>query len=214
MQGARYASRFSASPRLRGESLCLPQQNRRRLYFHRHPARRLRINPAINQRLRHHSDRPLDLPEIPKSYSRLRQQRPPCFRPTPRHVLLRRMAVADVRAFFRRRLALLPIPPEHLAPPVIRIPGLRTLAVGHSHLIVAIHHRFLSDHARSPDHQMTRSGALRTRPLPPYRSTMIPKHLHHSSPAIRLQIGVESSQTGLDFGSLASLDSLPLLAKY
>lgn len=116
-----------------------PQQFRHRLQLHHQPARRFAVNPAVNQCLRHDSNRHLYALKIrqqvchlalrPALPAHLRyrfcQHRPPRTLSAHRGRQLPCMRIANVRAFLRRGFALLSIPAEHLAPPVIGVPRLR-----------------------------------------------------------------------------------------
>ena len=129
---------FSAPPRLRDEPLLASQQNRRVLQLHRQLSRRLAINPAVNQRLRHQADRALNRPEVPEYVSQ-RKTPGPCGTHMQRHLgqdhsplllaharrfLLLRMLVTDRLALDGRGFALLSVPAEQLAPPVIGVASL------------------------------------------------------------------------------------------
>jgi hypothetical protein len=105
--------------------------------MHHHLSRRLAINPAVDQRLGHHRQRYLDAPEIheqvghfalrlaPSAHLRdcLLQNRPPCPIPAHGRGQLAGMRMANKRACLRRGFALLATLAEHLAPPIVAIPG-------------------------------------------------------------------------------------------
>jgi hypothetical protein len=107
--------------------------------MHQHPSCCFAIDPAMNQRPGYHCQRYLNALEIgekiahlafrlaPATHLRYRfgQHNPPLQVPAKGRRLLRGVRMAYRRALFCRGLALLAIPAEQLAPPVIAVPSLR-----------------------------------------------------------------------------------------
>jgi hypothetical protein len=105
------------------------------------------------------------------------------------------MCVADLRALLRRGLALLAIPPKHLAPPVVGVPRLRRFSA----LLWVFRPVSIFHHHVFPLSAITNYGNfgnLAAACPPPLASTMIPKELSNSTPRISRQTGVELRQTG------------------
>ena len=116
-----------------------PQQFRRHLQTHQQPSCCFAINPASNQSPGHHGQRYLNALEVRKQVGhfafrfalaahlrhRFGQHHPPFQFSAKGHRLLRGMRMAYRCALLCRGLALLAIPAEQLAPPVISVSRLR-----------------------------------------------------------------------------------------
>jgi hypothetical protein len=132
-----------------------PQPDRRALQLLQQLPCIILVDAVLQQCLRHLPDRSLHDLQI----NQWRQRK--LLAPAPLAVRLLLMLVASVRALYRGGLALLPIPAEPLAPPIIAIPLLNYLAWQRFTSILtgtSVHHQFLSPLlmvSRSPDLPIT-----------------------------------------------------------
>jgi len=143
-----------------------PQQLRHNLQLHHQPACALAIDPAIDQRLRHHRQSHIDALKIreqvgylalrlaPSAHLRHRlfQHRAAFPLPACRCRQLPGMGMANVRPFLCRRFALRTTLAEHLAPPIIGVPCLRNS--GSRWITVSV--SLLNHFSRFPDHARCR----------------------------------------------------------